>query len=128
MSYLKSSLSLGVLVIFLLVAGSVACLAATQGMPMAANCGGGMASAAACPFMTVSIPAVTAGLVARNLILVIGLLVAIGFSVSVARDIDASNKRLFVFARAGDAPTGRRSDVVLDLISRGVLHSRVFDC
>ena len=117
-----------VLIAFALTAVSVVCSATAQASVMG-DCGNGMAPAAICPFMSASVPAVVG---VSPIMKVLGLMMALGaaaifmFGFSFAND---RAKKLFISAyeRKRDVVTGRRTDTVLNLISDGILHARVFN-
>ena len=118
-----------VLAAFTLMAGSVICFASGQASMMD-NCGNGMTTGAVCPFMSVSVQAVAdASTVTRVLGLVVALLFVVGFALKSSFENDYAEKFFTVaHERTRDSAIGRRSDVVLSLISDGILHSRVFGC
>ena len=115
------------LVAFALMAGSVICFASGQASVMS-DCGGSMAPAGMCPFMSVSVPVITNAVFA---IRTLGLVVVLFFAArlllrhSIADDYA---KKFFIIARERkrNPVIGRRADAVLNLISDGILHSRVF--
>jgi hypothetical protein len=128
MASLRKILGILVFVAFALMAGSVVCLVTAQASVMG-GCGGGMGAAAMCPFMSASVPAVTSATATmKTLGLVLALFFAVGFAIKTSA-LNIYNGKIFAFARQrkGDLPIGQRSNVVLNLISEGVLHSRVFD-
>jgi len=115
------------LVAFMLMAGSVICVASGQASMMDA-CGNGMTTGAMCPFMSVSIPAIANTSVATRILgLVAALTLIIGFVIKSSVENGYANK-FFAMAheRTRNSAIGRHSDVVLNLISDGILHSRVF--
>lgn len=102
---------------FALVAGSVVCLASGQPSVMA-DCGNQMNGAAFCPFMSASIPTVASAIVVLAAIFVIVATIRI----SVRPEAAALAGR----ANSFESPPRAFLDSTLELISRGVLHSRVF--
>jgi len=120
-------MGIAVLSVFLLMAGSVVCLASSQASTMV-NCGNNMGTGAICPFMSASVPAVaSASSAMKVLALTTALVVLIGFAAShLAEDNDARKFHLFSRQRNSELPLGVQSNVVLGLISDGILHSRVF--
>ncbi len=120
---------LGVVVLtaFVLIAGSVVCFASGQANMMS-NCGNSMATGAMCPFMSISVPAVANTLTAARVLgFMVALLLVVGFVLKSSFENGYAD-RFFAMAheRRRDFAVGRRSDVVLNLISDGILHSRVF--
>ena len=113
------------LAMFALMAGSVICFA--SGMPAAmADCGGQMSAAAVCPFMSVSVPAVTKaapGNETAMMFLVLVLAMAVGFGAILSRQ-DAAPQR--PGAHQFQGPPLSFLDSVIRLISAGILHARVF--
>ena len=123
----EKAIGIVVLVAFTLMAGSVICFASGQASVMN-TCGNGSVSGAICPFMSASVSAVAnTSSVARILGLVAALLLVVGFTLRSSFE-NGHAEKLFAFARERDLAIGRRSDVVLNLISDGILHSRVFGC
>ncbi len=123
MGNLRRWFGIFILVIFTAMAGSVICLAMAQ----ASDCGGNMQPAAMCPFMSVSIPAVANGISGVKVLnLVILLVVAVGTALGFFL-IDRS-KKLFISAyeRKREISIGTHANIVLNLISDGILHSRIF--
>ncbi len=124
MKALAKTAGIIVLVAFALMAGSVVCFASAQVAPMG-DCGNGMANAVSmCPFMSVSVPAVTnVPTVALLVAFFLTVLVAFGFSID-----DGYARKFFAYAEgwARDLAPGRRFDVVISMISDGVLHARTF--
>ncbi len=115
------------LVAFTLMAGSVICLASGQANMMN-SCGNGMTTGAVCPFMSVSVQAIAnTSTVTRILGFVVALLLVVGFVIrSFFENGHADEFLAMAHEQARNSLIGRRSDVVLNLISDGVLHSRVF--
>jgi hypothetical protein len=115
------------LIAFTLMAGSVICLASGQANMMN-SCGNGMTTGVVCPFMSVSVQAIAStSTVTRVLGFVVALLLVVGFVIkSSFENGHADGFFAMAHERTRDSAVGRRSDVVLNLISDGVLHSRVF--
>jgi len=113
-----------VLVSFALMAGSVVCFASGQANVMD-NCGNGMTTGAICPFMSATVQAIANTSSAARILGLVALLLIVGF-VSRHSSEDGRAEKFLAIARERDPATGRRSDVVLNLISDGILHSRVF--
>ena len=126
----EKAIGIVVLVAFTLMAGSVICFASGQANMMD-TCGNGGVSGAMCPFMSVSVSAVANTSPATRIFgLVAALLLVVGFVFKFSSENGYANK---LVALSGDGvherrdlAIGRRSDTILNLISDGVLHSRVF--
>ncbi len=112
---------------FALTAGSVVCFASGQASVMH-DCGDGMQTAAACPFMSVSVPAIANITTAMKVLGFVTMLILImGFIFGLLTGNNRVKKYLiFAYERKRDAVIGWCSDIVLNLISSGILHSRVF--
>lgn len=115
------------LVAFVLMAGSVICFASGQASVMS-NCGDSMAPTAMCPFMSVSVPAVTNAIFSMKLLgFVVALFFVAWFMFRHSFGDDYAKKlSLVTRERKRNSVIGRYSDIVLNLISDGILHSRVF--
>jgi hypothetical protein len=118
---------IGVLVLgtFVLVAGSVVCLAAGQPGAMT-DCGNQMSGIAMCPFMTVGAPTVTAASLGRELTAILILTFAF---VVVSAIIEKDRHEALTLSRyrhSSERPPVSFMNSTIKLISQGVLHSRVF--
>lgn len=117
----KKSIGIVLLVAFALLASSVVCLASSQ-VGVMNDCSAGHGGAvAACPFMSVSIPALVTG----------ATLVLLAFAIFLAIAVISGKQELAGISFASYERRRVRSraaffDPVISLISRGVLHSRVY--
>ena len=118
----RKIIGISALVAFVLLASSAVCLASVQVSAMNDCSTGHGAAAAVCPFMSVSIPAIATG--ATLAIVIILLFVAIETIVDTQAlagiSFQTYNRRRTGFHASSFGP-------VISLISRGVLHSRVYD-
>ena len=119
---------IALLVVFSFVAASIICLASDQANTMD-NCSRPGSGPSVCPFMSVSVPTVlTISGSMRQLTIMLAFAVstvAIGLSLS---NTDGKPNKLLVWMRqlVRQRLQGEPVDTVIALISRGVLHSRVF--
>ena len=117
----KKSIGIVLLVTFALLASSAICLASAQ-VNVMSDCSAGHGGAVAtCPFMSVSIPALVTG----------ATLVLLVFTIFLAVKVvsDKRESTVVSFASYKRRRTGSRAtffDPITGLISRGVLHSRVY--
>lgn len=132
MQGLRKTLGLIAMVAFLLFAGSVICLASGQPIVMT-HCGDQMPStgAAVCPYMSVSISAIGANAFGKDLASL--LLVAIVFALAVvlpyARNNNGNDRAALIarsYALRQGAPPASYLNATLSLISKGILHSRIY--
>lgn len=133
MQGLRKTFGLMATVAFLLFAGSVICLASGQPIAMT-HCGDQMpstATAAVCPYMSVSIPAINATAFGKDLASLLLIVIVAAFAVALpyARN-NNGNDRATLIARSytlrQGAPPASYLNATLDLISKGVLHSRIY--
>ncbi len=123
----RKALGIIIFVSFAAVTASVLCLASAQPGAME-NCGDMQGTPTVCPFMSVSIPAVpnAYGSFMRQFatILAFGALAAAFF---VRNGKDRLDK-LLLYIKAGRSTElyGRQANPILSLLSRGILHPRVF--
>jgi hypothetical protein len=123
----EKAIGIVVLVTFVLMAGSVICSASGQANMMN-DCGNGMTTGAMCPFMSISVPAVTNTATATRVLgIMVALLLVVGFVVKSSFENGYADK-FFAMARerTRDSAIGRHFDAVLNLISDGILHPRAF--
>lgn len=121
------------MVAFLLFTGSVICLASGQPTAMT-HCGDQMPSATAeavCPYMSVSIPAIGANAFGRDLasLLLVVIVVALAVALPYARNNNGNDRAALIarsYALRQGAPPISYLNATLDLISKGVLHSRIY--
>ena len=116
-----------ILFTFLLMAASVVCLAsgAASAMNDCGSEGSAMGTAALCPFMSVSVPAVASVMRVFGVVAVLIGTAAAALWFFLA-DRYAENFFMFMRQRRRDFPDAAHADVVLNLISDGILHARVF--
>lgn len=118
----KKVIGIFALVAFALLASSAVCLASAQVSAMndCSTTHGG--AAPMCPFMSVSVPAVAIGVTLAGL-------VAVVLSLIIQAAASKQNFSQVSFARYERRRAGSRAaffDPVTSLISRGVLHSRIY--
>jgi hypothetical protein len=114
-----------VLAAFVLVAGSVICLASGQPGVMS-DCGNQMSGAAMCPFMSASIPAVAAASLGETAAVLLVLALVFVAVAAVREDSSREAIALSRYRHGPDLPPVSFLNSTLKLISQGVLHSRVF--
>jgi len=110
---------------FLLVAVSVICLASGQPSLMT-DCGGQMGGTAMCPFMSVSIPATIGDSFGKGIVFAFILLAVFAVALAIHRNDPSEIMALQQCRHSHDNPPISFSNSVLKLISKGILHSRVF--
>ncbi len=122
---IRRVMSLFIIVVLVLVAGSVVCFASGQPNIMM-DCGNQMSGPAICRFMSVSLPAIIAVSVAGESALI--LILAAVFSIIVSFHKDNRRKIAALSRRwhSQSSPPASFLNPVLRLISQGILHSRVF--
>lgn len=114
-----------VLAAFVLVAGSVICLASGQPSAMT-GCGDQMNGAAICPFMSMSLPTVAAVSMGREIAVVLTLAL---FAAIIAAVRATDHQEAVALSRlrfTAEKPPLSFLNSTLQLISQGVLHARVF--
>ena len=110
--------------VFTALAVSAVCLAAGQPSLMT-DCGNQMGSTAICPFMAASVPALADLSVAHYIVIVLTLAI---FTAAAAIVVAASAHREPVRLRYGPLRTPiSYSNFVLNSISEGTTHARVYD-
>ena len=111
---------------FILMAGSIVCLASGQPTVMG-DCGSQMQGAAMCPFMSNSVPTVLAASFGKQVALVLLLVLVVLALQSAASDgqrlqtVGLSRYR----RQSIETPPASFLNTVLQSISSGILHSRV---
>jgi len=125
MRYSQKTLGIFILAVFALTAGSVICLAYNQ-PTMMNDCGGHASESPACPFMSASIPTIANASFDKG----VSLLAAAVLVLLAGTFLLAGNRReIFTYTRhrygSGHLPASFLNPT-LRLISRGVLHPRVF--
>ncbi|MDE2019468.1 MAG: hypothetical protein KGJ13_03915 [Patescibacteria group bacterium] len=122
----RKIIGVAALLAVVLAAGSVVCLA--SGKPMAPGCDNGTSGAAACPFMTVSVPAVAAPIAGREVAAFFMVVLAVVFSFGAAFSREhAGTVSVERMHMAGERFSAPLLNPVLQSISSGILHSRIYE-
>jgi len=114
-----------VLTAFALMAGSVVCLASGQPAVMS-DCGSGMTTATMCPFMSASIPTIAAASFTKAAVTVLVLMLVFVAVAAYFEIVRRTSSTLSRYRRSPNRPPVSFLNATLRLISRGILHSRVF--
>lgn len=110
---------------FVLVAGSVVCLASGEPALMS-DCGNQMNGIAMCPFMSASLPIIAATSFKTEISVILAISLAL---VGIAAVLDNDRRKTVAFSRyvhSDERPPISFLNSTLRLISQGILHSRVF--